>query len=96
MIFGLNFLELICRSANDTNNEYYYFTSSRMTRNPKQALNSGYAPDKMRIICEEREIEPVSIRRMWPHEYFIKKYFTDPIWRFKDGYRVDWQKIKYY
>ena len=34
---------------------YYYFYSPRAIRNPKMALNSGYASDAMRLVVDDRE-----------------------------------------
>lgn len=71
---------------------YYYFYSPRAPRNPKTALNSGYAPDAMRIVVDDREEEPKEIRFVHnPFEYIYKKYLKKA-GTFRLGYRVDWEK----
>lgn len=71
---------------------YYYFYSPRAPRNPKAALKSGYAPDKMRLLIEEREDEPFAIRFVHnPFEYFYLKYFKKAA-TFLFGYRLNWEK----
>ena len=34
--------------------DYYYFYSPRAPRNPKSALNSGYAPDAVRLLVDDK------------------------------------------
>lgn len=71
---------------------YYYFYSPRAPRNPKTALTSGYAPDAMRLVVDDREEHPIAIRFVHNiFEYFYKKYFKRA-GTFKLGYRVDWKK----
>ena len=91
----LNCFELICRNNDNSANEYYYFTSSRTPRNPNEALKNGYAPDKLRILCEDRNVTPISIRLVWPHEYLIKKYFINWYDGFPNGYRVNWKHARF-
>ena len=76
---------------------YYYFYSPRTIRNPKTAINSGYAPDGMRIVVDDSYHEPVSVRFMHnPLEYIYLKYFKKA-GTFHLGYRVNWEKeIKNY
>lgn len=76
---------------------YYYFYSPRAIRNPKGALRSGYAPDAVRIIVDDRDEHPVTIRFMNnPLEYIYNKYFKKA-GTFHLGYRVEWEKeIKNY
>ena len=70
---------------------YYYFYSPRAIRNPKMALNRGYAPDAMRLVVDDREETPIKIRFMHNiFEYIYKKYFKTATFRL--GYRVDWGK----
>lgn len=69
---------------------YYYFYSSRAIRNPAGALRSGYAPDAMRLVVDDRKDNPIGIRLMHNiFEYFYNKYFKK---YFSLGYRVDWEK----
>lgn len=71
---------------------YYYFYSPRAIRNPKSALQNGYAPDALRVIVDYREEPPISIRFMYnPLEYLYKKYFKKQS-TFSCGYRVNWEK----
>ena len=71
---------------------YYYFYSPRAIRNPKTALNNGYAPDAMRIIVDDREENPVTIRFMHNiFKYIYLKYFKKA-GTFRLGYRVNWEK----
>ena len=71
---------------------YYYFYSSRAPRSPKAVLNKGYAPEKMRLLIEDREDEPFAIRFVHnPFEYFYLKYFKR-IGTFLWGYRLNWEK----
>ena len=71
---------------------YYYFYSPRTIRNPKMALNNGYASDAMRIIIDDREEEPITIRFMHNiFEYVYLKYFKKA-GNFYLGYRVNWEK----
>lgn len=71
---------------------YYYFYSPRAIRNPKTAINSGYAPDGMRIVVDDSYHEPVSVRFMNnPLEYIYLKYFKKA-GTFHLGYRVNWEK----
>lgn len=96
-MIGLNTFELKCHSSDGLCTEYYYFSSARSPRSPKGALNSGYAPDKMRLVCTARNAKPFEIRLIWPWEYIKKRFFTDRFFGFgKQGFRVDWQKIKVY
>ena len=71
---------------------YYYFYSPRAIRNPKMALNRGYASDAMRLVVDDREENPIEIRPMHNiFEYIYKKYFKKA-GTFRLGYRVDWEK----
>ena len=71
---------------------YYYFYSPRAIRNPKIALNHGYASDAMRLVIDDREEKPIEIRFVHNiFEYVYKKYFKKAR-TFKLGYRVDWKK----
>lgn len=71
---------------------YYYFYSPRAIRNPKMALNRGYAPDAMRLVVDDREEKPIKIRFMHNiFEYIYKKYFKKAE-TFRMGCRVDWEK----
>jgi len=71
---------------------YYYFYSPRAIRNPKMALNRGYASDAMRLVVDDREESPIEIRSMHNiFEYIYKKYFKKA-GTFRMGYRVDWEK----
>jgi hypothetical protein len=71
---------------------YYYFYSPRPIRNPKIALQRGYAPDAMRIVFDDRDENPVRIRFMHNiFEYIYKKYFKKA-GTFRLGYRVNWEK----
>lgn len=72
---------------------YYYFYSPRAIRNLKSALKNGYAPDKMRLVVEDRDDCPCEIRIINnPLEYFYLKYFKKAgTFRFS-GYRVNWEK----
>lgn len=71
---------------------YYYFYSHRAIRNLKVVLNSGYAPDGMRLIVDDREENPVTIRFIHNiFEYIYLKYFKKRR-TFIFGYRVDWEK----
>lgn len=91
----LNYFELICRNNDNSANEYYYFTSSRVPRDTKQALTNGYAPDKLRLICEECNITPISIRLIKPYEYLTKKYFLNWYNGFPNGYRINWKHARF-
>lgn len=85
------FYELTCIDKMDFFT-YYYFYSPRAIRNPKTALNHGYAPDAMRLVVDDREESPVVIRPMHNiFEYIYKKYFKKA-GTFTFGYRVDWEK----
>lgn len=71
---------------------YYYFYSPRAIRNPKMALNRGYASDAMRLVIDDREEKPIKIRSIHNiFEYIYKKYFKKA-GTFRMGYRVDWEK----
>ena len=71
---------------------YYYFYSPHAIRNPKMALNSGYASDAMRLVVDDREESPVTIRFMHNiFEYIYLKYFKKA-GTFRLGYRVNWEK----
>ena len=71
---------------------YYYFYSPRTIRNPKLALNSGYAPDALRLLVDDRYESPVGIRFMYNiFEYIYLKYFKKA-GTFSVGYRVNWEK----
>lgn len=72
---------------------YYYFYSSRAIRNPKSALKRGCAPDKLRILVDDREDTPCGIRFVHnPFEYIYLKYFKKAgTFRF-GGYRLNWEK----
>lgn len=71
---------------------YYYFYSPRAIRNPKIALNNGYASDAMRFVVDNREENPIEIRFVHNvFEYIYKKYFKKA-GTFRLGYRVDWEK----
>ena len=71
---------------------YYNIYSPRAIRNPKMALNRGYAPDAMRLVVDDREEKPIKIRFMHNiFEYIYKKYFKQAN-TFRMGYRVDWEK----
>lgn len=71
---------------------YYYFYSPRTPRNPKTALQRGYAPDALRIVIDDRYESPIEIRFMHNiFEYIYKKYFKKA-GTFRLGYRVDWEK----
>ena len=71
---------------------YYYFYSPRTIRNLKVALNNGYAPDRVRLIIDDGEESPVTIRFMHNiFEYIYLKYFKKRR-TFIFGYRVDWEK----
>lgn len=72
---------------------YYYFYSPRAIRNPKGALKSGCAPDKLRLLVIDRDDSPCEIRFMHnPFEYIYLKYFKKAgTFRF-GGYRLDWEK----
>ena len=72
---------------------YYYFYSPRTIRNPKGALKYGYAPDKVRLLVDDREDFPCGIRFVHnPFEYIYLKYFKRA-GTFKGcGYRLDWEK----
>jgi hypothetical protein len=71
---------------------YYYFYSPRTPRNPKTALQNGYAPDAMRIVFDDRYESPIEIKFMHNiFEYIYKKYFKKA-GTFRLGYRVDWEK----
>ena len=66
---------------------YYYFYSPCAIRNPKGALKSGYAPEKVRLLVDDREDSPCGIRFVHnPFEYLYLKYFK------RGGYRLDWEK----
>jgi hypothetical protein len=72
--------------------DYYYFYCPRTIRNLKSALNSGCAPDAMRLVVEDREEKPIKIRPMHNiFEYIYKKYLKKAE-TFRMGYRVDWEK----
>ena len=77
--------------------DYYYFYSSRAIRNPKSALNRGYAPDAVRILVDDKYEMPVSIRFVHNiFEYIYLKYFKKA-GTFHLGYRSNWEKeIKEY
>lgn len=71
---------------------YYYFYSPRAIRSPKGALNSGCAPDAIRLLIADKEETPVEIRFVHNlFEYIYLKYFKNPL-TFPFGYRVDWKK----
>jgi hypothetical protein len=71
---------------------YYYFYSPRAIRNPKTAINSGYAPDGMRIVVDDSYHKPVSVRFIHnPLEYIYLKYFKKA-GTFHLGHRVNWEK----
>jgi len=71
---------------------YYYFYSPRTIRNPKMALNSGYAPDGMRLVIDDRDERPITVRFMHNiFKYIYLKYFKKA-GTFHLGYRVDWEK----
>ena len=72
---------------------YYYFYSPRTIRNLTNALTSGYAPDKLRILVDDREDWPCGIRFVHnPFEYIYLKYFKKA-GTFKGcGYRLNWEK----
>ena len=71
---------------------YYYFYSPRTIRNPKLALNSGYAPDALRLLVDDRYESPVRVRFMYNiFEYIYLKYFKKA-GTFSLGYRVNWKK----
>ena len=73
---------------------YYYFYSPRAIRNPKMALNRGYASDDMRLVVDDREERPIEIRFMHNiFEYIYKKYFKKG-GTFNLGYRVDWEEYR--
>lgn len=72
---------------------YYYFYSPRAIRNPKGALKSGCAPDKLRLLVEDREDSPCGVRFVHnPFEYIYLKYFKKAGTFKFDGYRLDWEK----
>lgn len=85
------FYELKCVDKNGFHT-YYYFYSPRTIRNPKMALNSGYASDGMRLTIVNRDEEPITVRFMNNiFEYIYLKYFK------KTENRVNWEKeIKEY
>lgn len=91
-MLSLNTFELKCHSADGSAIEYYYFSCRHSPRNPKSALNSGYAPDKMRIVCNNHNVEPFEIRLIWPWKYIMKKYIINWFDGFANGYRVNWEK----
>lgn len=71
---------------------YYYFYSPRAIRNPKSALNSGCAPDGVRLLVDDRNETPVTIRFMHNiFEYFYLKYFKKA-GTFHLGWRCNWEK----
>lgn len=71
---------------------YYYFYSPRAIRNPKMALDNGYAPDALRILIDDRGEGVCQIRFVHNiFEYLYKKYFKKA-GTFRLGYRVDWEK----
>jgi len=92
MLGLLNFFELKCHTEDNTAIEYYYFSCGRTPRNPKTALSNGYADDKMRLVCDDRNVTPFEIRLVNPVEYVMKKYINDWSCGFSGGYRVDWEK----
>ncbi len=72
---------------------YYYFYSPRTIRNPKGALKRGYAPDKLRILVDDREDTPCGVRFVHnPFEYFYLKYFKKAGTFKFSGFRVNWEK----
>ncbi len=77
--------------------DYYYFYSPRAIRNPKSALNSGCAPDAVRLLVDDKYESPVAIRFVHNiFEYIYLKYFKKA-GTFHLGYRSDWEKeIKEY
>ena len=66
---------------------HYYFVSCKAIRN----LNTTNFPQKIRLLIEDREETPVSIRPLNPFSYIWKKYFQK--WNYK-GVRVNWEKEK--
>ncbi len=78
------FFELKCTAGNEI--EYYYFTCSKFPRNPYLALTNGYAPDKMRLVCWDRDASPVELKSIGLIQYLEKKYFK------RQNNRVDWEK----
>lgn len=85
-----NFYELKCMDRMSFYT-YYYFYSPHAIRNPKTALNNGYAPDAMRLVVDDREENPIEIRPIPIFEYFYNKYFKKA-GTFRLGYRIDWEK----
>lgn len=86
------FYELKCIDAFDFP-VYYYFYSPRAIRNPKGALKSGYAPDKLRLLVDDREDSPCGIRFIHnPFEYIYLKYFKKAGTFKFGGYRLNWEK----
>lgn len=89
--FGSGYYELTCLDKQGFH-VYYYFYSPRTIRNPKAALNSGYAPDGLRILVDDRYETPVEVRFMHNiFEYIYLKYFKK-VGTFHLGYRVNWEK----
>lgn len=84
------FYELVCLDFCGFET-YYYFYSPRAIRDPKKALNNGYAPDGMRLVVDDREECPLTIRPVNIFEYFYKKYYKKA-GTFRWGYRVNWEK----
>lgn len=84
------FYELVCLDEVGLF-KYYYFYSPRAPKSAKVALQSGYAPDAIRLLVFEEDELPVRIRRMNNiFEYIYKKYFKKKH-SFTFGRRVDWE-----
>lgn len=68
---------------------YYYFYCNKPIRSIKTALNSGYAPDKLRLLIDDTYKTPVSVRRLSLFEYLYLKKFKR---HFYLGWREKWEK----
>lgn len=66
--------------------QYYYFVNCKAIHN----LNTTNFPQKIRLLIEDREESPVSIRPINLFSYIWRKYLK----RNYKGFRVDWEKEK--
>lgn len=89
MLQMLHLTEIKCLDKQGLYN-YFYVNARCPLRNLKNALQSPFVPDGLRIIILDKELSPIQIcGSLDPITYLYRKYFKR---YFVNGYRINWEK----